>query len=192
MTPDWSQDDHLSPDALAAYVDGSLAPDRRAEVEGHLAECPDCRGAALAATRYHAFKRRRLWLFGAGPLAAAAAIAAVVMVSGSDDAAPPSVLRGDTIEGVAAITPVHPGPGQVLDADRTFTWQGLGAGVPYRITVTDAVGREVWTEDTVDTTATMPDRIGLQENGVYFWRVGALLSDGRPAEMRSQEFRSAR
>ena len=58
MTPDWSRDDHLSPDALAAYVDRTLDANKAAEVEKHLAECADCRSAALSAEREPARRRR--------------------------------------------------------------------------------------------------------------------------------------
>jgi anti-sigma factor RsiW len=39
--PDWGQD-HLSSEAIAAFVDGELAPGPRSRAAAHLRQCPDC------------------------------------------------------------------------------------------------------------------------------------------------------
>ncbi len=54
--PDWGQD-HLSSEAIAAFVDGELAPGPYARAVQHLRQCPDCdaqvngQGQASAALR---------------------------------------------------------------------------------------------------------------------------------------------
>ena len=45
--PDWGQD-HLSPEAVAAFVDEELAPGPHARAERHLSVCPEC-GAQVRA-----------------------------------------------------------------------------------------------------------------------------------------------
>jgi anti-sigma factor RsiW len=46
-SPDWGQD-HLSLDAIVAYVDDELAPGAHDRAEAHLARCADCRAEVLA------------------------------------------------------------------------------------------------------------------------------------------------
>jgi Putative zinc-finger len=48
-SPDWGQD-HLSLDAIVAYVDDELTAGAHARAEGHLAGCPEC-GAEVVAQR---------------------------------------------------------------------------------------------------------------------------------------------
>jgi anti-sigma factor RsiW len=45
------QNDHLSPEDLAAYVDGALSPAERARVEGHLIGCRTCLSELTAVLR---------------------------------------------------------------------------------------------------------------------------------------------
>lgn len=46
-TPDWGQD-HLSLDAVVAYVDDELTAGPHQRAETHLAHCPDCRAEVVA------------------------------------------------------------------------------------------------------------------------------------------------
>jgi anti-sigma factor RsiW len=46
-TPDWGQD-HLSLDAVVAYVDEELAPGARTRADDHLARCPECAAEVVA------------------------------------------------------------------------------------------------------------------------------------------------
>jgi anti-sigma factor RsiW len=46
-SPDWGQD-HLSLDAIVAYVDDELAPGANDRAEAHLAYCRDCRAEVVA------------------------------------------------------------------------------------------------------------------------------------------------
>jgi anti-sigma factor RsiW len=46
-SPDWGQD-HLSLDAIVAFVDDELAPGAHERAQAHLACCPDCRAEVLA------------------------------------------------------------------------------------------------------------------------------------------------
>ena len=54
--PDWGQD-HLSLEAVAAYVDGELAPGPHARATQHLGQCPEC--AAQVSTQGQARKALR-------------------------------------------------------------------------------------------------------------------------------------
>jgi anti-sigma factor RsiW len=36
------REEHLSSEQIVAYIDQTLAEDKRSEVEGHLAECQTC------------------------------------------------------------------------------------------------------------------------------------------------------
>jgi anti-sigma factor RsiW len=46
-SPDWGQD-HLSLDAIVAYVDDELAPGAHDRAEGHLTCCPECRAEVVS------------------------------------------------------------------------------------------------------------------------------------------------
>jgi tetratricopeptide (TPR) repeat protein len=78
----------IDPETIAAYVDGTLTPAEMREVEGHLADCDDCRELATgtaqvveamdADDRRGATRRRQAWM-STGFLVLAAALAVVVV-----------------------------------------------------------------------------------------------------------------
>ena len=45
-------DHHLSPEEMAAYLDGRIAPADRARLQTHLAHCPDCRREVVETLGY--------------------------------------------------------------------------------------------------------------------------------------------
>lgn len=46
------QDDHLSAEALAAYLDGQITPRERKGIEAHLIRCDPCLDEAIAMLRH--------------------------------------------------------------------------------------------------------------------------------------------
>jgi hypothetical protein len=74
---------------------------------------------------------------------------------------------------------VSPASGDTVKGDQVvFVWQRVGNEPLYRLTLTDATGRAVWTRDTSDTTVTLPASSPLAKGQSYFWFVDALGSDG--------------
>ena len=45
------RDHHWAPQRMSAYLDGELPPRRRARLERHVLECPECRGLLGALRR---------------------------------------------------------------------------------------------------------------------------------------------
>jgi Putative zinc-finger len=56
-SPDWGQD-HLSLDAIVAYVDDELAPGAHDRAEGHLSCCPGCRAEVVSQLQARSLLRR--------------------------------------------------------------------------------------------------------------------------------------
>ena len=197
---------HPRDSLLAAYLDGELTDDERAQVEAHVEQCNVCRRAladvvqlldspgdapARPAPPVAARRRRIPWL-GLG-IALAASIGAIMVMRqptpfGEDmegrtrDAAP---TRVD--ERTPRLEAVLPANGSASAAARpVFTWRRADVDrYSFRLLAED--GAPIWSRDTADTTLTLPSDVRLEPGRSYYWRVDALAA-GIVASTRAQQF----
>jgi len=174
---------HASVYDLSGMVDGTLPPERRASVEGHLAVCAECRAelvsaAAIVESAPRPRARRTKWT-GTGLLAAAAVLAILIVPRATRRRAesPTSDLarRGPATRGIANLEPAS--RANVDRGSIRFTWRPE-TGASYRLFVTDSVGIPVFTTPTTDTMVVAPASLRLVPGARYLWYVEALRVDG--------------
>ena len=171
-------DGHMNDLDIAAYIDRGLKPERRAQIEEHLADCGECRENLVKAEELVG-KSRRPQLIGryvALLAAAAVMIVAVPSIRSRPTSERPAVTRDDNDSArLIAYGPVGEvkSPGVVA-----FTWASAPDALSYRITVTTAGGADVWSTSLTDTSVVLPESIRLGSRTEYLWVVDALLKDG--------------
>jgi anti-sigma factor RsiW len=164
---------HLSPEALAGYLDDDLSGMERGDAELHLATCAACRDELADVRRLQRRRGRRRWIVAAVPAAAAAALAGVFFRT----SAPVSPVRA----GPAAEAPlgvVSPASLEVDSASIAFIWRSLGPRATYTFTLQQADGRVIASLPATDTVMTLPDSV-IGGGRIYFWFVDGMLPDGR-------------
>jgi anti-sigma factor RsiW len=166
---------HVTPEALAGYLDHDLPGEERSQVELHLATCAECR-AELAEVRGLQRRHRRQWARFLVPAAAAAMLVAIAW--------PRQTREPSDIRAVAPVNApleiVAPLPSTEIAARPiTFVWRSAGPGASYSVTLQAADGRTVWASTVADTVAVLPDSVALGSAQNFFWSVEALLPDGR-------------
>jgi anti-sigma factor RsiW len=177
---------HLSPEALAGYLDNDLPGEERRQAELHLASCRECR-EELAEVRRLRPRHGGRWALVLIPATAAAVLLAIVLPQRTtvpsesiDSGARPvaSAVRAGPADN-APLEIVSPAPSTEIAPDRSdFSWRSAGPGASYTFTLQEAGGRVVWTSTVSDTVAVLPDSIALGAGGTWFWSVDALLPDG--------------
>lgn len=177
---------------LAAYLSGTLSPDRAAEVEAHLAACDSCR-ADFVATRRVLLQRvstRPAWILGGG-MAAALLLALPAVWSYLRPPGAPDIERAPTSS--STVLPiVAPAEGARAEGERArLVWRSAGVETQYRLTVTDSAGGRVWSGETADTTVTLAPGLTASP-GSYYWIVDALLPDGRVRSTGTHRFSTPR
>lgn len=150
--------------------------------------------AALATTAPRPWLRRRL-----PAIVASAAALGAILVARQRPLAP---VRPDQLvrtpassspsgEGLAVLTVHTPAAGESLEAKGArFTW-AASAAERYRFVLADAEGKPRFTEDTRDTSLTLPDSVALQAGALYFWHADA-VGGGVTATTRLQRFTVSR
>lgn len=186
--------EHPAAEDIAAYLSGRLSPEANSALEAHLADCRECRQLVTSSRRLlrtHRTPGRLIWL---APPAAAAILAIILLarVPGSDPSGA-ELLRSDSgaagSEPTIVIPIVSPAEGSMASADSTvFVWRAQTGSPLYRLSLTDAAGREVWSGETTDTTLALPARVPLEPGRTYFWTVDALTADGLSMTTRSKRF----
>jgi hypothetical protein len=167
---------HLSPEALAGYLDDDLPGEEQRQVELHLASCAECRDE-LAELRRLQLGRRRQWVVVLVPAAAAAAVLLAIVLPRQAET-PSGIRAGPTAEPpLAIVSPVS--SDEIAPGPLAFTWRSAGPGASYSFTLQEADGRVVWTSRVADTVAVLPDSVALSPGLTWFWFVDALLPDGR-------------
>ena len=164
---------------LADFVDGRLNAGQRAPVVAHLLTCARCRSLVKATARFVAeaaapsapARRWRRWSIPLG-LAAAAALVLLVLPRGRDDGPTPG-LREPTVTSTIAPVPIRPPPGAAVARVDRLVWSGVPGAERYRVRLYDREGSVLWTVETADTSAALPDSVRLQPRVPYFWRVEA-------------------
>ena len=170
---------HLDAVSLARYVEGSAASDERRRIEGHLAECPDCRVELIESQRIlAAHSPRRRWT-RLVPLAAAAALFLVWTGTVHRPRTEP-VTRDAAITATAAPLPVAP-LGNVSRID-TLRWRAVPGVLQYRVTLFTGEGQVAWRTTTTDTFVASADTLRLVPATPYYWQVKAETSYGRWVE----------
>lgn len=179
----WSA--HPSASTLGCYVDGSLTPEERSEVEAHLSHCADCRLVARETVHMLARRRRRQHtLTGIAMATAAAAVVAALVIfpAQGTDTGPPLTRDPGSSERAAATIPVFsPQRSVSRDAPVDFVWASMGADVRYRLSLSTPGGEAIWGVSSRDTVATLPADVELTAGRSYVWFVDALLADGGSA-----------
>jgi len=164
---------------IAEFVDGRLAPKGRAPVVAHLLTCARCRALVKAASDLAAHEvtpvgqaqRRRLrWTLPVG-LAAAAVLVLLLLPRGHDDSLPG--LREPTVTSTIAPSPITPAPGASVARVDSLVWSNVPGAERYRVRLYDREGSVLWSVETTDTSAALPDSLGLQLRVPYFWRIEA-------------------
>lgn len=191
-----SVDGPLSPEDVAAYLDGRLSGEEVERVESVLAGSAEARAELVEASRLIATiperqtHPNRQWIVVSA--VAVAAVLAVVMV--------PSLSQRPAVEQVATERPaaadagarirtVTPEDGAVVgSADVRFAWDAVPLAT-YQLTVTDARGRTVWQAATTDTTLVLPGTAKLSGPASYYWNVDALAPDGSSMTTGIREFK---
>jgi anti-sigma factor RsiW len=168
---------HVSPEALAGYLDADLSSEERTQVELHLASCDECRAQLADIHRLQRVRLRRKWVPFLVP-AAAAAMLVVAIALPREDTKPSDIRSGPVAEEQLVV--VSPVPStKIAPGSINFVWRSAGPGASYTITLQEPDGRPVWTAATADTVAALPDSITLAEGRLWFWFVDALLPNGR-------------
>lgn len=180
--------EHLSPDTVAAFLEGRASGEERARAVAHFARCAACREELREVGRMvrHG-RRRRLAILV--PLAAAAGALFFLWPSQPPPGDVPAVVRSPTT--AARLAVVAPASSAEVAADSVvFTWRSAGVGANYRVTVATEDGSTVWTGTTGDTTVSLPDSVTLAPGRTWFWYVDALFPDGRSSATGIQRLRT--
>jgi anti-sigma factor RsiW len=178
---------HLAPEQVAAFLDRTLSPDVRRQIEAHLVECDDCRTEVLEVQRIAgSVPGPRRW--AAVPLLAAAAAAVVLVVT---QAGPPSGPRHREPTVQSSVAPMTVAPLGLVSRLEPLVWTSVVGADRYRVAVFDSAGRVLWETMVPDTTTTVPASIaaGLEVSSVYFWSVRARVAWDRWTESGLSEFR---
>jgi hypothetical protein len=189
-----TEHEHMTELEVAAYVDGRLSGDALEAAQAHMAQCRECRGEVVAASRLvaelplakPALRSRR---FGA---VAALAAAVLIIVAIPRSSAPPDIAatreRGGVPTDAAAVALIAPAEDGTFDpASAPFVWHALAA-VTYRVTLTDSSANTMWTREVTDTVLPLPANSRLSRGARYHWYVEAIRSNGSTARSEIRSF----
>lgn len=189
---------HTSAADVSAYLDRTLSDGDRNRVEAHLADCNECRQEVVDLSRLMRSHRPRhpvRWMIAAG---LAATLAIMLGLPGGPERRPlgdstKPIERGTPAEESSRLSAWAPaGPSPVDRDSLIISWgPAQGSGVQYRVTLSDADGRVLWTSSTSDTMLRPPPSLTLPGGRTYYWYTDALLPDGRSLTTGVQEFRMA-
>jgi len=117
-----------------------------------------------------AHRRRLRWTLPVG-LAAAAVLVLLLLPRGHDDSLPG--LREPTVTSTIAPSPITPAPGASVARVDSLVWSNVPGAERYRVRLYDREGSVLWSVETTDTSAALPDSLTLQLRVPYFWRIEA-------------------
>jgi hypothetical protein len=174
----WSTEgeEHVTDSAVAAYLDRRLPPDERTRLVRHLIVCEDCRLEVSETQALLTRRGRRRWFAAAGLIAAAALLVLVLrpIVAPSDSPSEIAIREGGTSVTLTAYGPV----GEVGGDSLRLLWAAAPGATVYRVSLSAAGGRALWSASTVDTSLILPDSARLETGLVYYWVADALLANG--------------
>jgi hypothetical protein len=173
---------------VAAYLDGALTPEARAQLEAHAVDCEACRQELIEVARVLRPRRRRRITYAYVGACAAAAAAVVLFVW--PKSRPEAVRSSDYREPVVTTTlaPVPVSPRGASTAPSRLVWTGVAGVRRYELTLYDEQGKVLWEAESSDTVASLPDSIRLEPGVSYFWRVEAHTAWRRQAASDLTEF----
>jgi hypothetical protein len=184
-------DQHLAPNDFAAYLDGATTGDRRARIEAHLAQCPECReemrdAGRIIRTLPGAHRRAR-------PIVAAvAAVAALVLISVLPRAYP-NLSKPQHRESPVTTTtaPTAVAPLGAVDSVEAFVWSAVPSADRYHLRVYDANGSVIWERTVSDTTLPATD-LHVEPGRAFYYQVQADVGFGRHVTSKFIEFSERR
>jgi anti-sigma factor RsiW len=190
--------DCLEESTIASFVDGRLTPEERAPLVAHLLTCGNCRSVVRAAGRLLADDAvtreiprtvERPWRRWSLPLGAAAAATLLLFLwpRSTERTDPIPGLREPPVMSTAAPVPISPRE-SVARVDR-FVWSSMAGVDRFRLRLYDDEGTLLWTMETADTVAALPDSVALPAPDTYFWKVEAQTEWGRWATSDLVDFR---
>lgn len=188
-------DSHLPVATIAAYVDGVLDAEARAEADQHLAGCADCR-AELAQVSdlvvdLPATRPGRGWRIGAGTLAAAGVVALLFALPARTPQTSRTLER-TTKPAAATLEIVAPPADDGALRDGRIVWRAVDPQATYRVTVTDTTGATRWTAETSDTLVVLPSPARLEAGARYYLYVDAQRADGWSLQSGPRAFTTTR
>lgn len=173
---------------IAAFLDRGLSDAEHDQVEGHLAECAECRRQVLETDALvQRVRRPRRLIAGTAVIAAAASLILVALPSirGGVGSMKTPVYR----DAAATASLLSYGPvGETRLKSVHFVWGAASGAMSYRLTVSRADGETIWTQSGRDTVAMLPASIVLRAGDRYFWVSDALLADGSSRSTGLREF----
>src|SRR5438445_8410772 len=178
-------DQHLDPNDVAAYIDGTAPPSERARIESHLVTCAECRDEVADAGRIIATlprprsARRTVVVSAAG-------IAAMLLVFLWPRADLTTRHRESPVTTTIAPTVLAP-IGAVESANR-FVWSSVPHAGLYELRIFDPDGSVVWQGQTRDTVLAPPPTVGLRADHSYYWKVEAHTGIDRSTSTQLVEF----
>jgi hypothetical protein len=193
LVPRLSDPTSLSPEQIAAFIDGRVSGDERAMIEAYLADNPAARAEVVEAARIVAampgLRASKMRFAPAAAIAAAAVFAIVLFRPGSSEtgSAPRPAERRGVAEHSRAIEMVSPLEGGALNSHGAFTWHSVDGG-SYTIFILDESGKTIFQGNTTDTVQPMPAAVLKNGAGRYYWSVDALMSDGSSVTSGAREF----
>jgi anti-sigma factor RsiW len=173
---------------IASYLDRRLSASDRDRFENHLADCNECREALVESEKLLKRVRPRRGM----KTLIALSVAAVALVAVRLEVIP---TNRQIVSGTRATTPVTGalgvyGPiGEVSSRGLRFVWSPIVGAISYRLVVTDASSRPVWSTTGADTVIALPAAVSLRPGERYFWIVDGLTSNGITHSTGVREFR---
>jgi len=187
--------DCVTPEELAAVIEGTAPEPERLRTLRHIGSCRPCREELdlLRATHETAEMAAQPRTRGV-PMFAAAAAAVLLVVAGSvalREAVfqPADVVRDAPPAGAMQL--IGPGDGAVASLPLTLVWAPLPDARRYEVEVLTAGGSAVFTTSTQDSTVVVPATIALTRGGEYRWWVSAALRDGSQVRSLARTLRIA-
>ena len=173
---------HPDTAALAAYLDRRLPEAEARAVAEHLITCATCRGGASDVARVtRAEQRRKRAIAGVSALGGIAAVVVLVALPRGAGAPAPRAAPAVPVERAGeagSVSAIRVWSGITAS---TLAWSPVAAAAQYRVTLTDAVGDEVFSAATADTVMPLPASLALAPGRDYFWVVDAIQPDGATA-----------
>jgi hypothetical protein len=177
-------DNGLSPDDVAAFLDGRLQGDELARVHAYLAEHPVARQEVIKASRIvstvPARRKRSIgrWVYPLAGLAAAAVLFIAIKPPFARVIERVSTERRPSLDQPDRIEIISPLAGQQLRSDTaTFTWGSVN-GANYHFSITDEAGVQLYQYQTTDTVVKVTGSQVGGATGRLYWSVDAQIDNG--------------
>jgi hypothetical protein len=184
----------LTPDELAAFLDGKLEGEELERVQGYLADNPQARQELIKASRIATsapalttIRQRPRWLYPAAALAAAAALMISLRPQSRAPSERTSTERRPAIEEAERVVLLSPANGQRIAQDAPFAWHAYG-NATYQFVLKDDSGTRLFEKTTQDTVLSLDPSIAAKAKGKLYWTVDAFGENGSVISSAEGEF----